>query len=201
MTWGQVGGSLEPPPILKNNKNKMKNKNRNKNGQFTSIKSYWNKNRKKWLVLVCVTILAYSGIFFTSDLTNSLYSITASVEAHVEDDKLEEICSLPYVDCGTPEQMDMKEWIWVKLNQNLGYDDAVRAMAIIQCESGFNPDAMNVNTNGTVDLGLVQINHPLHSGTISRQQSLDYQHAINWMINKRIVDGNFSAWVCNRLIK
>lgn len=109
-----------------------------------------------------------------------------------------EVCSLEDVYCD--EDLDTQDWVFERMRQHLGFDEAIKGMMIIQCESGWNPDALNVNTNGTADLGLWQINHPLHSKTISRQQSLDYQIATDWAINKRTNDGNWSAWVCARIL-
>lgn len=181
-----------------------KNKKRNKKGEFTSIASYWNKNKKKWLTLVCITIIASIAIFnygllAVEEITTSPVMASEAPVRH-ETTNIDDLCSLPYIDCGTASQREIKEYAWVKFNQNLGYDVAVQAMKIIQCESNWNPDAINVNTNGTVDRGIAQINS-IHKD-ISNAQAFDYQHSINWMINKYWNDGNnFNAWVCNRLIK
>jgi len=202
--WGsEPTGVAYPTPLGSTNQNKNKNM-RNKKGQFTSISSYWNKNRKKWLTLVCLTIIASSIIYFNGllaleEATTSPAEASEAPLSH-ETTTIDELCSLPYIDCGTASQRAIKEYAWVKFNQNLGYEVALRAMDIITCESGWNPDAINVNTNGTVDRGLVQINS-IHKD-ISNAQAFDYQQSINWMINKYWADGNnFNAWVCNRLIR
>lgn len=62
---------------------------------------------------------------------------------------------------------------------------------IINCESRWNPDAYHVNTNGTVDLGLVQINS-IHKN-ITNADKLNFKKAINWMIAKVNKEG-FGAW-------
>ena len=69
------------------------------------------------------------------------------------------------------------------------------AYAIIQCESRWDPDVISkLNTNGTQDLGLWQINS-IHKD-ISNIDKLDYIKATKWTIAKRLSDGNFCAWVC-----
>jgi soluble lytic murein transglycosylase-like protein len=72
-----------------------------------------------------------------------------------------------------------------------------RIYKIIQCESGWNPEAVNIkNKNGSWDRGLVQINS-VHKD-ISNADAFDYEKAIDWMIKKMHKDGNLNAWVCNR---
>lgn len=75
-----------------------------------------------------------------------------------------------------------------------------RISKIIECESKWNPDAIHVNKNGTIDTGLVQRNS-IHNKTLSTKDSFDYKKSIDWMINKMHKDGNLNAWVCNRLVK
>ena len=75
-----------------------------------------------------------------------------------------------------------------------------RFVKIIQCESGWNPDAVNTkNKNGSYDMGLLQINS-IHKN-ISNADKLNYKKAIDWAIAKVKKDGGFGAWSCNRLVK
>lgn len=69
---------------------------------------------------------------------------------------------------------------------------------LIDCESNWNPDAIHVNNNGSVDMGILQINS-IHKN-ISNADKLDYKKAIDWSIAKIKKDGNFSAWVCSRYL-
>ena len=93
------------------------------------------------------------------------------------------------------EEFSIKEWVFTRLEQNLDTDAAIEGMMIITCESGWNPDAFNVNTNGSVDLGLWQINS-IHKD-ISNTQKLDYMIATDWAINKYWNSGNsWHAWTC-----
>jgi hypothetical protein len=72
-------------------------------------------------------------------------------------------------------------------------DDAALAISIAKCESGLRADARNVNNNGTVDVGLFQINS-VHG--VSERFLTD--PITNTMVAKEIYDGrgNWSAWVC-----
>ena len=71
------------------------------------------------------------------------------------------------------------------------------AYMIIQCESHWNPDAINTaNTNGTFDSGLWQINS-IHKD-ISNLHKFDYIKSTKWAIEKRLNDGNWEAWTCSR---
>jgi len=68
---------------------------------------------------------------------------------------------------------------------------------IIQCESKWNPDAINTkNKNGSWDAGLVQINS-IHKN-ISNADKFDFKKSIDWMIAKYKADKSFNAWVCSR---
>jgi len=93
----------------------------------------------------------------------------------------------------TKEEL-VKNWVLARVVE-AGLNP-VEAEAIITCESRWNPDAMGVNNNRTVDLGLWQINS-IHKD-ISNAEKLDYQKATEWAIAKRIKDGHWKAWYCSR---
>lgn len=157
------------------------------------MKRYIKKNPFTVVIILTITLLGLVAHFNLLYATSKLGVIQVTQAREVM-----EICTLNDVYC--EEEMTMQEWVFERLKQNLGEEEAIKGMMIIQCESRWNPDALNVNTNKTADLGLWQINHPLHSKTISRQQSLDYQIATDWAINKRLNDGNWGAWVCSRVL-
>ncbi len=94
------------------------------------------------------------------------------------------------------EELPMKEWV-LKQVADAGLDPA-EAEVIITCESRWNPDAMGVNNNRSVDLGLWQINS-IHKD-ISNADKLDYKKATEWAIDKRLKDGSWRAWYCSRKI-
>lgn len=62
---------------------------------------------------------------------------------------------------------------------------------IIRNESGWNEYAINKNSNGTYDIGILQIND-IHG--ISRKNRFDYKFSIKWAIEKRLHDGNWNSW-------
>ncbi len=80
---------------------------------------------------------------------------------------------------------------------SFGHDDY--AFKIMQCESGGNPEATNLNTNGTSDSGLFQINS-IHAGRYDMSNIFDPY--INAQIAKSIKDswGSWSPWVCSRRV-
>jgi len=77
--------------------------------------------------------------------------------------------------------------------------DPLEAAVIIYGESRGDENAYNVNTNGSADLGIWQIN-TLHidSGSITLKCATDYRCATKWAIDKRLNDGNWSAWYAAR---
>ncbi len=69
---------------------------------------------------------------------------------------------------------------------------------IIQCESRWDPKAIGHNKNGSSDSGLWQINS-IHK-TLTLADKLDYKTATKWALEKRLRDGNWSAWYCARKV-
>ena len=91
----------------------------------------------------------------------------------------------------------MKEWIKNEI-EKAGLDWNI-ASKLIECESKGDDYAYNINTNGTTDFGIWQINS-IHKSTISPRERFDYKIATKWAIEKRLHDGNWSAWVCSNKI-
>ena len=70
------------------------------------------------------------------------------------------------------------------------------ALAIVQAESGFNDQAINVNTNGSVDLGLWQISFPTHGKRITPAEALDPYKATDYAYKLYKEHGDsFESWV------
>jgi hypothetical protein len=90
--------------------------------------------------------------------------------------------------------LSVEDWVLNEIRK-AGLNDK-EAWAIINCESRWRTDAVGVNTNGSYDLGIWQINS-IHKN-ITNADKMDYQKATEWAINKRLNDGNWSAWVCSR---
>jgi hypothetical protein len=89
----------------------------------------------------------------------------------------------------------MKKYVLTEIYKaGLNPDEAER---IIDCESKWQNDRININNNKTYDAGLWQINS-IHKLNVT--DALDYKKATRWAINKRLKDGNWSAWVCAKLL-
>lgn len=98
-----------------------------------------------------------------------------------------------YISCETPEgYLECQVY-----NGNITWQEHDRLAKIIKCESGWNPDAHHVNTNGSVDRGLFQINS-IHK-TISNQDSYDFKKNIDFGI-KLFKRQGYTPWVCNKKI-
>lgn len=104
--------------------------------------------------------------------------------------------TLPYSYAEVPNKFNVsiKDYVLEEVKK-AGLNPA-EADKIISCESGWNNWAYGINTNGTTDFGLWQINS-IHKGTISVEDRFDYKKATEWAINKRLRDGNWSAWTCS----
>ena len=71
-------------------------------------------------------------------------------------------------------------------------EDSDRAIQIAKCESGLRSDAWNENTNGSVDVGLFQINS-VHGVRAKWLLNPD----INIQVAKQLFDEQgFNPWVC-----
>jgi len=74
--------------------------------------------------------------------------------------------------------------------------DIMIAIRISKAECGMRPDALGKNTNGTFDIGVMQIND-VHGKRISRADRLDYEQNIRFAYKLRFEQGNWNAWsVC-----
>lgn len=74
--------------------------------------------------------------------------------------------------------------------------DPVNLLRIINCESGFNPEAVGVN-KGSVDIGFVQINNVAHP-EVPIEDRLDPYKSVDWMIKTRLQDKNYHQWACSK---
>lgn len=110
-------------------------------------------------------------------------------------DNLEEKISVRKVEDNLdPTLEQMKDYVRQEAKQ-AGLNPS-EVEAIINCESRWDPEAKGHNRNGSYDLGLWQINS-IHKN-ITDAEKADYKAATKWAIEKRLRDGNWSAWVCAR---
>ena len=87
----------------------------------------------------------------------------------------------------------MREWVLQAVK--IAGLDTEEVDKIIQCESGWDNWKYGINTDGSTDFGLLQINS-VHKKTISVECRWDYKCATMWAIQKRLNDGDWCAWVC-----
>lgn len=89
-----------------------------------------------------------------------------------------------------------KEQIIAYIKEVFG-KDADEALLIAKCESGIRAEAYNTNTNGSVDVGVFQINsvHGVRAKWLT-----------NWKVNVEVAhqlfteQGHWNAWVCARKV-
>lgn len=98
--------------------------------------------------------------------------------------------------------------IWLKKNQkpydplivikqiedvakNLGFDFNL-ACKVAKCESGLNPYAININTNGSIDRGVFQWNDKWHP-EISDEEAFNVEIATK-LFCQSVNDGHLSWW-------
>lgn len=72
-----------------------------------------------------------------------------------------------------------------------GLDPAL-ALRVAKCESGLNPNAKNVNMDGSIDRGLFQINSKYHS-EVSPDEAFDAEFSANFFC-KQFKIGMLSDW-------
>jgi len=78
-------------------------------------------------------------------------------------------------------------------------EEILTMIRIAKCESGLRPDAINLNSNKTADLGVLQIND-VHNKRISRADRLDFKKNIDFGWKLQTEQGGFQAWVCYKKI-
>jgi len=89
------------------------------------------------------------------------------------------------------KEPSMREWVLNRFKEE-GLNVSL-IECIIQNESGWDNWKYNINTNGSTDMGLFQINS-IHKKTASVECRWDYKCSTEWAIKKIKRDGNYSAW-------
>jgi len=124
-----------------------------------------------------IAIIAFSfnmlvpQVAIATSRENIVENITCSINQNVQTEPIDEVA-------------EMKKWVLTRVAEE-GLETRI-VETIINCESRWDPDAMGVNTNKSVDLGLWQINS-IHKD-ISNADKLDYKKATEWAIKKRKTD-------------
>lgn len=88
-----------------------------------------------------------------------------------------------------------REEIEREINRVFG-QDSFMAKKIVWCESSFRPQVIHKNRNGSVDVGLFQVN------SVHRQSTTDMQDPVkNIAFAKKLFDKQgWKPWVCRRII-
>jgi hypothetical protein len=150
-------------------------------GSKTS-KAKTNKKRKMliWQIKTVSLFIIFSAVaLFATWIEFGLLTMpTANVEASYRKPEVEKV-----------KEPTMQEWVMGEIRK-AGLNE-YEAWAFINSESRWNTDAVNINNNRTYDAGIWQINS-IHK--ISNACKFDYQYATKWAIEKRLHDGNWSAW-------
>ena len=97
---------------------------------------------------------------------------------------------------GTDDVAEMKAYVLGEAKR-LGLN-AREVELIVNCESRWDPKATHKNRNGSLDAGLWQINS-IHKN-LTMAEKMDYKIATKWALEKRLSDGNWSAWYCARKV-
>jgi len=74
--------------------------------------------------------------------------------------------------------------------------DSTLALKVARCESSLNPTAVNINTTGSKDRGLYQINDKWHP-EVTEDQAFDPEFSIRFFC-KAMKGGNISWWNASR---
>ena len=156
------------------------------------LKNLYYRNKGKILVIISIALAL--GVIQIANFTIKTYiAFSKFIDNPVG-------VKMAYADVRVPSkntEPSMREYVLEEVRKaGLDVDYVDR---LIQCESTWNNWAYNLNTNGTSDLGLLQINS-IHKGTISVEDRFNYKTAIKWAIEKRLRDGNWSAWTCSNKI-
>ena len=158
------------------------------------------------IVLILTTTLGYVGVqqinrFFSDNELKFNQVLKVDIKSPMEIKKREPQIKQVVLDYPDEINTDLEKYICVKF----GVYECKTALAIAQAESGLREDAIGINNNRTVDLGVFQINsvHFKKEGC-SPKELLDQFKNVDCAFNIFKASG-FSPWVTfkngNYLIK
>lgn len=152
---------------------------RNKIGQW--IKRPIGIKNKKLTNILLAEIAIFFAIFFL--LADHAFGFVA--------EKIYPEPPMPTIEPKTPPEpiLSLSEHICIATNG----ENCDVLVNLAKCESSMRKDAIHVNTNGTYDAGLFQINS-VHKD-ISLEHKLDVYASSRWA-NEQIKKGNGHWWVC-----
>ncbi len=71
-------------------------------------------------------------------------------------------------------------------------------VAVLYCESGMDPEAVNRNENGTIDYGICQFNDYWYRNIISPSTALHQPEVALNVMAQRWKEGHEEDWICYR---
>jgi hypothetical protein len=169
--------------------------------------------RKKGSVLLCEIALLLLAVFVALGgiKGNHLESVKAQV---VLSTSFVEAYNLPLpTPIPTPTSTVRLYWSEEEVRQTVAdlfpSDVHERFMRILKCENGnHKTDRVNINKDGSKDLGLAQINDKYHRQRVEQMFGEPFEVAMSDGLKNLIYAshlyrewGNLNAWVCNRIIK
>ena len=181
--------------MLEKLKQKIKNKNHyNQSGE--EIKKPSPEQRKRRRLHTIYALIIINLILWTINyvqLNNFYQNYTKLLIKNAGASKIEQQEDKKNISSSNKkrEEMSVREYVLNEVKK-AGLDPK-KAEMIIQCESGWEIWQDQVNNNGSIDRGLWQINSIHNFGV---ENSYNYKKATDWAIQKRLHDGNWSAWTC-----
>lgn len=176
-------------------------KNRTYNRKLTTHREA--ENRKEMLVIVTVMLITLSAnVIWTNlnSLANRSFSIINDqvVPTQVEAAKsVESIRTVVVAESTATSPVETPEQEIRRIASEMNFKWPDYLVRLAKCESSLNPQAININRNGTADKGIFQIND-VHG--LSDEFRYDIRKSTEWTINK-INQGEQHIWVCDRILK
>lgn len=100
---------------------------------------------------------------------------------------------------GLQTQLEKLQWEVVarKIARNFNIDEDV-FVAVLYCESGMNPKAVNRNKNGTTDFGICQFNDYWYRDVIDPETALHKPEVALTTMAGAWQNGRQNDWICFR---
>ena len=98
-------------------------------------------------------------------------------------------------------QTKLEKLQWEKIAREIARKHSIDEdlfVAVLYCESGMDPKAVNRNENRTTDYGICQFNDYWYKDIISPDTALNNPKAALYIMAKMWQDGRQSDWICYR---
>lgn len=129
---------------------KINRKNRDRKGKYLS-KVAFERSRIKQRKLLFAMFVLYISVGLVAMIDFKRPEVTETLSPYAPTWKLESMTVREV-------KLTPDEELRIYIRNKFGIENAKTVYALIKCESGWNPEAYNHNTNGSLDIGLMQIN-------------------------------------------